>query len=92
MAGYSARGDGGMNGQQLKQAIEQATADVAEHGYEGADLRQVMLAGFGYVGDKIEQSNKGVIRVQLSGKKFFVFGLGAGGAVVGAVQALMRLI
>ena len=79
------------NGEQLAMALEKAKLEVAEHGYEGADLKAVMLAGFGYLADSIRASDSGVIRIKLEGKKMFVLGSGVGGSVVGAVIKLLGL-
>ena len=44
------------NGQhQLSQAIRAASDQVAREGWEEADLRLVMLAGFGYLAHEIRQ-------------------------------------
>jgi hypothetical protein len=44
------------NGQhQLSQAIREATETVSREGWEDADLRLVMLAGFGYLAHEIRQ-------------------------------------
>ena len=44
------------NGQhQLAQAIRAASDQVAREGWEEADLRLVMLAGFGYLAHEIRQ-------------------------------------
>jgi hypothetical protein len=44
------------NGQhQLTQAIRAASDQVAREGWEEADLRLVMLAGFGYLAHEIRQ-------------------------------------
>ena len=44
------------NGQhQMSQAIREASETVAREGWDNADLRLVMLAGFGYLAHEIRQ-------------------------------------
>lgn len=68
-----------MNGHQLAAAIQQATARVAAEGYEHADQRDVMLAGFGYLADAV----RGGIYVRLDGKRLFTLGGFLGGLIGG---------
>lgn len=43
------------NGHQLELAIKDATNNVAREGWENADLREVTLAGFGYVAHEVRR-------------------------------------
>ena len=75
-----------MNGQ-FEQAIEKAEKAIAEKGYEAADVKDVLWAGFGFLGDKIEKASTGAIRIRIEANKKSValaasFGAGIASAVI----------
>lgn len=75
------------NGEQLERAINEAKAAVARHGYadkENLTDRAVMLAGFGFLADKLERQS---VRIRLDGKKTIV---GVVVAVVGLVVGVLQ--
>ena len=77
------------NGEQMEQAVNEAKAAVARYGYTNKEQlsdRAVMLAGFGYLADKLE---KQTVRIKLSGKKTMV---GVIVAVVGLVVGVFQAI
>ncbi|KKL18672.1 hypothetical protein LCGC14_2473180 [marine sediment metagenome] len=76
------------NGEQLERAINEAKAEVARHGYASNNLtdRAVMLAGFGFLADKLERQS---VRIRLDGKKTMAgMALAVAGLVAGVLQGL----
>jgi len=74
---------------QMEGAIKSAQERVAEHGYRDTRLvsdRDVMLAGFGYMADRMENNT---LHIRLEGKRFFAVGMMVGGIVIGVVQAFL---
>ncbi len=74
------------NGEQIEKNIRHAQEKVALHGYlnqQEVTDRDVMLAGFGYLGDQFAAAEKGVVKLKLEGKGFIAIGISIGGIVVG---------
>lgn len=72
------------NGRQMKFLIDEAYKRLAEHGYENADLRDVFLAGIGFLSEEIRRpplSNKKIMAVATT------IGTGFGaGLIVGVMK------
>lgn len=74
-----------MANEQICRLIKKAEEEVAEKGMD-ADTKFLMLAGYGFLGDKIENQNKGIIRIKVEASKkvlaaAFAFGAGVASAV-----------
>ncbi len=74
------------NGNWFIKEMARAEAKIAAHGYEDADLREIMLMGFKHIAE-----NNAVIRVQLHGKVLFPVGVLLGGIVVGIVSQILKV-
>ena len=75
------------NGNWFVKEMARAEAKVAAHGYEGADLREIMLMGFKHLSE-----TNSVIRVELHGKVLFPVGVMLGGLLVGAITQILRVV
>ena len=78
------------NGTQMEQAIKEATASIARHGYKSDEVSQddVMLAGFGYIADVFKRDQERVIKIKIDGKKFGAIGIALGSGAVSLFMAL----
>lgn len=71
---------------QIDHLIEDATDRLAEEGKD-ADLRDVMLAGFGYVVREVRRPQS-----LMEGKKGFAAGGVVGGTGIGIVDVFLRFL
>lgn len=60
----------------MAQAIKKAAEEVAEQGWENADLKLVMLAGFGFLAHELQQKSRWNFKIVLPA-------LGGAGILVG---------
>jgi hypothetical protein len=76
------------NNVQMKKAIEEAKATVAEYGYKGkeVDTRDVLLAGFGYLADKLDAHT---IILRFGSKKAGAATVGLGSGIFAVLGALL---
>ncbi len=77
------------NGEQMKLAIEKATAKVAEKGYDSRETttKDVLLAGFGYLVAVVEESKE--MRIRFYGRVWVPAFISIGAISLGAIQALV---
>ncbi len=75
-----------MNGQ-MDHLIRDATDRLHEQGTESADLKDVMLAGFGFMVYEIRKP-----KAFHEGKKGVLTGTAVGGTSVGLVEILLRFL
>ncbi len=78
--------------EQLEIAITEAKRRVAMDGLATCDLRHVILAGSGYVADKLLQADKGVIHIKLEGKRMFAVGMLIGGIAWSLLQNVWHFL
>lgn len=71
----------------MRQAIDDATERVAKNGYQRATSKDVMLAGFGYLAERLERGT--TARIELSGRLLFPTGVILGGIIIGIAQAFL---
>ncbi|KKN35592.1 hypothetical protein LCGC14_0782020 [marine sediment metagenome] len=81
----------GENSNQIHIAIEEAQKIVAQKGVDGADLKYVVLAGFGHMTENFQKSQKGVIHIKLDGKRLLALGILVGGMVIGFFKSVAGL-
>ena len=70
------------NSQQMKDAIAYAQREIGGEGWKDADLRVVMLAGFGYLADEVRAAG---FTIRIRGRGAFGVGILLGGAAIGAL-------
>ena len=70
------------NSHQMEQAIHRATEEVAEQGWENADLRLVMLAGFGYLAHELTRARQPRWNLRWVVPVLLTVGAGIGGGVL----------
>lgn len=75
------------NGHQLEMAIKEAADTLAREGWESADLRLVMLAGFGYLAHEIRRPPW--LRLRTLWPAGFAVGTGVG---AGVYMAVLRML
>ena len=67
--------------------MTRAEEHIAQHGYQNADMKDVMMVGFKYLGER-----NSIIRIQLRGKVLFPVGTLVGGILVGATSFLLKFV
>ena len=76
-----------VNGSWFHAEMCEAETRLQKTGYESADLRDIMLVGFKYLGER-----DATVRLQLTGKVLFPVGMLLGGLIIGAGQALIKVV
>lgn len=75
------------NGIQLKNAIDAATSRLMEQGTASADLKDIMLAGFGYLAERMDSRT---VILKLDSKKAFAAGAALGGGIAAGIATVLR--
>ncbi len=68
------------NSQQMRDAIQSAQREIGAGGWRDADLRLVMLAGFGYLAEEVRAAG---FTIRIQGRGTLGVGLLLGGALAG---------
>jgi hypothetical protein len=71
---------------QIRAAIEKAQENLTAQGTDNVDIKDVLLAGFGYISDCFDEHWRGATVIRLEGKRLLGIGLVIGGIVAAVME------